>query len=240
MQTEQQVVKDINAPRIEVKTLAQRIDGVGDAWLAELMNAGWELLCEPQFTSVFDVRIGVQHYEIVKLMRLVGDEDGGGEDVEEASPPAPLPRERGIEMLVGIAQAIRDPEATHDTKELPPSPPVRTSPPARLREEERGEGHDPRPPIIPYIPDEVFTGTIIGLEDDATDPERKPLDEVTYSEALNSNGKYTPEEISAIGNREAIQIGMDAHYARQTWGTQSWDSQVMRLPSARVIAGVAT
>lgn len=94
---------------------------------------------------------------------------------------------------------------------------------------------------------EVKRGTVLGV--DAEHPlhvERKPLEEVTYTEALHS-GLYTPEEVSEVANREAVQNSlMNLKWEPQQWGDRTWEGFVNHLPmrplkcSPRVIADVAT
>lgn len=104
---------------------------------------------------------------------------------------------------------------------------------------------DTRPPQPP-------TSRITVLGVDAEHPlivERKPVEEVTYQEALASF-KYTAEEISEIANRENREHLLKyVTMERQEWGGRSWDSLVNHLPprplsfakcSPRVIDGVAT
>lgn len=79
-----------------------------------------------------------------------------------------------------------------------------TSPPTPLREEERGE----KTAATNYssVVERISTAreTLICGLDGGPPTMRKPLDEVTFLEALAS-GQYSAEEISAIGDGEAIE-----------------------------------
>lgn len=184
---------DLKNPRMEIKTLVGEVGKDSDKTLETLMNDGWEVL-HISMTSVANPLARayapvVEHYEIVKLMRLV--------DADE------------------------DPEEDEETTEVP-------------RVDDR-----PRPPMVPNMPGEVITGRVLGLPGDAptVDVGRKPLEEVSYSEALTS-GRYSAEEIKQVGNREAAQAGMAALWKQQQWGDRRWSGLVNALPSPRVIADV--
>jgi hypothetical protein len=168
------------------------------------MNDGWKLMLPPVLTTAVIGNVA-EHFEIVKLMRLVEPDE--------------------------------DPEADEETEEVK----VPTSPPAPLREEERGEEQgwhviDVRPPL-PIESSAVVTGTVLGIDAPTVDVGRKPLEEVSYNEALLS-GRYTSEEIKLIGNREAAQAGMNALWRAQQWGERRWTGLVNTLPTPHVIGDV--
>lgn len=50
----------------------------------------------------------------------------------------------------------------------------------------------------------IFTG----------DADRESADRITYAEALRS-GRYSPEELETIGNREAMEAGFDVYEQAQ-------------------------
>lgn len=177
--------KSVKTPRMEIKTLAQQVCENSDKTLETLMNDGWELMLPPVLTTAVIGNVA-EHFEIVKLMRLV----------EEA-----------------------DPEEDEATEEV-----------ATVRE------LDVRPPL-PIESSAVVRGTVLGIDAPTVDVERKPLEEVTYTEALLS-GRYSGEEIKLIGNREAAQAGMNALWKQQQWGARRWDGLVNTLPTAHVIGDV--
>jgi hypothetical protein len=95
---------------------------------------------------------------------------------------------------------------------------------------------DVRPPL-PIESSAVVTGTVLGIDAPTVDVGRKPLEEVSYNEALLS-GRYTSEEIKLIGNREAAQAGMNALWRAQQWGERRWTGLVNTLPTPHVIGDV--
>ena len=179
--------KSVKTPRMEIKTLVQQVCENSDKTLETLMQQGWEVL-HISATSVVNPLARayapmVEHYEIVKLKRLV----------EEI-----------------------DPEEDEVTEEV-----------ATVRE------IDVRPPL-PIESSAVVTGTVLGIDAPTVDVGRKPLEEVTYTEALLS-GRYNAEEIKQVANREAAQAGMKALWKSQQWGERRWDGLVNSLPTPRVI-----
>jgi len=198
-------INGCNKPRIEIKTLTQEVCKSSDEILQALMCEGWELLCDPAMSTLLTSK-GVQHFEVIKLFRLI-DEDDGGEE----------------ELIVGT-----------DTTWMKPHFSAKVI-----------IGGDVRPPQPP-------TSRITVLGVDAEHPlivERKPVEDVTYAEALASL-QYTAEEISEIADREnRAHLLQYVTMERQEWGGRSWDSLVNHLPprplsfakcSPRVIDGVAT
>jgi hypothetical protein len=177
----------VNSPRIEIKTLAGQVCENSDKILQTLMNEGWELMCPPILSTVVIGNVA-EHFEIVKLTRLVGDDE--------------------------------DPEEDEETEEVKPQPQV-----------------DVRPPMMPFVSGEVVRGTVLGLDMPTVDVERKPVEEVSYTEALVS-GRYSGEEIKQIGNREAAQAGMNALWKAQQWGERRWTGLVNTLPTPHVIGDV--
>lgn len=182
--------KSVKTPRMEIKTLAQQVCENSDKTLETLMNEGWEVL-SMSATSVVNPHAkafaaAVEHYEIVKLKRLV----------EEI-----------------------DPEADEETEEV-----------ATVRE------IDVRPPL-PIESSAVVTGTVLGIDAPTVDVGRKPLEEVSYNEALLS-GRYTSEEIKLIGNRERDAVFLNALWKQQQWGGRRWEGLVNTLPTPRVIGDV--
>lgn len=182
--------KSLNTPRLEIKTLVQQVSKNSDEILETLMNDGWEVL-HMSATSVANPLARayaptVEHYEIIKLKRMVEPDE--------------------------------DPEADEETEEV-----------ATVRE------IDVRPPLP--IESTVVTGTVLGIDAPTVDVGRKPLEEVTFAEALAS-GRYNGDELKQIGNREAAQAGMNALWKQQQWGERRWTGLVNTLPSPRVIADV--
>lgn len=105
-----------------------------------------------------------------------------------------------------------------------------------------GDARPPQPPTSRI--------TVLGV--DAEHPlivDRKPVEDVTYAEALASL-QYTAEEISEIADRENREHLLQyVTMERQEWGGRSWESLMNHLPprplsfakcSPRVIDGVAT
>lgn len=178
--------KSVKTPRMEIKTLAQQVCENSDKTLETLMNEGWELMLPPVLTTAVIGNVA-EHFEIVKLMRLVEPDE--------------------------------DPEEDEATEEV-----------ATVRE------IDVRPPL-PIESSAVVTGTVLGIDAPTVDVGRKPLEEVSYNEALLS-GRYTSEEIKLIGNRERDAVFLNALWKQQQWGGRRWEGLVNTLPTPRVIGDV--
>jgi hypothetical protein len=196
---------NIKPGRIEIKTLAQAVGEEADAALAALLNDGWELLCEPSVTTLPDYMHIVRHFEVIKLMRLVEVDDQFIESGE----------------MVAAVEAVN----------LTPDP----SPKGEGSKEETTElpkvvaGAESIPEPIRVVHGTAFGVDLVGEIIDET-TERESMETVTFAAALVS-GKYSPAEMSQIGNREALAAGMNAVWKRQQYGGRSWESLINRLPA---------
>lgn len=177
-----------NTPRIEIKTLAGMVSESSDEKLATLMTEGWELLCDPVLTTINSAYEGVQHYEIIKLMR--------------------------------VTQPDEDPEEDEETEEVTTAREI-----------------DVRPPL-PIESSAVVTGTVLGIDAPTVDVDRKPVEEVGFAEAVHS-GRYSADELRAIGDREALAAGLKVMRERQTWNGRTWEGFINRLPLATPIKQIA-
>ena len=164
-------ISENNKPRIEIKSLCQEVCNSSDKILEALMNEGWQVLGAPGYTSVTVPNVSapgwrIKHFEVIKLWRRVEQQPSDPlkaatnyssvvERISTASPPTPLPRERGeTQVICG----------------LPGGP----------------QGMRPS------------------------------LDEVTYLEALASNGQYTEEEVRYIADRENFEAMVRRAATRQS------------------------
>jgi len=192
--------KDIQPQRIEITTFAGVVGPAADEQLAAAMNDGWEVL-DISATSV--VLMGeVVHHEVVKLMRLVDEDDDAAAPATEAA-AAPTP-------------------ATEDA-----SPPTSedASPPTPLPE--AGEGSDGRPPIPPPGSKQVVTGMVVGM-----DASRTPLEDVSFAEALASGWYSGAELIEIGNREIQVAGRNLLWQRQQNRAGQVWTGLVMRLPDA--------